>query len=329
MKAIQTLLIRCCAAAVLLFAGVAQAQGYPNKPITLIVPFAPGGFVHAVALMISESMSSILGQPVVVLNQPGANGMVAATAVARAAPDGYTIFLPTASILTINPHLYKNVQYDPLNDFVPVGVIVNTTNMFVVNAQSGIKSFKDLVERARSKPEAVSYGSSGNGSIQHIAGEVLQQQARVKLVHVPYKGIGPALIDVAGGNLTVVFGDASSLPHVKSGKLTAIAVSPRPIDELPGVPALSDAVAAAGLPNYTAPTLWYGLVAPKGTPHAIAARLSDALAQSLRRPAVRDKLLAAGALPAENASGEYFGRTIRADYDRYGSMLKTLNITVE
>jgi tripartite-type tricarboxylate transporter receptor subunit TctC len=329
MNALASRLLRFAAIAALALGLPAHAADYPTRPITLVVPFAPGGFVHTVALMLSENMGAILGQPVIVSNQPGVNGSLAANNVAKAAPDGYTVFLPTASILTINPHLYKSVQYDPRTDFVPVGQIVSTSNIFVVNPASGIKSFKDLVERARSKPDAVSYGSSGNGSIQHLAGTLMEQQANVKLLHVPYKGIGPAVTDVMSGNLTFVFSDASAIPNVKGGRLTAIAVSPRALDELSGVPALSDAAAAAGLPNFTPPVLWYGLVVPKGTPPDVVGRLNAALVQTLKKPEIRERLLASGALPAENTSGEYLAGVVKAEYDKYGAMLKAMNIQAE
>lgn len=306
-----------------------RAADFPTKPIQLVVPFAPGGFVHAVALMLSESMGATLGQPVVIMNQPGVNGSLAANNVARAAPDGYTVFLPTASILTINPHLYKSVTYDPRTDFVPVGTIVSTSNIFVVNPASGIKSFKDLVERAKAKPDAVSYGSSGNGSIQHLAGALMEQQANVKLLHVPYKGIGPAVTDVMSGNLTFVFSDASAISNIKGGKLNAIAVSPRALDELPGVPALAEAASAAGMPNFTPPVLWYGLVVPKGTPPDVVSRLNDAMTKAIRTPAIRERLLASGALPAENTSGDALAAVIRTEYEKYGALLKAMNIQAE
>ncbi len=310
-------------------APAASAADYPTRPITLIVPFAPGGFVHAVALMFSESLGAILGQSVVVLNRPGANGNLAADVVAKADPDGYTIFIPTASILTINPHLYKNVTFNPLKDFVPIAQIANTTNLFVVSPNSGIKTFKDLVDRARAKPDTVSYGSSGAGSIQHIAGEALRRQAGVSLTHVPYKGVGPAMTDVIGDRLTLLFSDASGIPHVKAGRLTAIGVSPRRIDDLPDVPALSEVVAAAGVPNYAPPAIWYGIVAPKGTPADIVARLNAAMAQTLKRPDIREKLTAAGAVPATDTSSAFFGGVIHADFARYAELLKALDIHVD
>ena len=321
--------MRVAAIAIALVAAAAYAQPYPSKPIVLVVPFAPGGFVHTVAQMFAESMGSDLNQSVVVLNRPGANGNVAADFVAKAEPDGYTVFLPTASILTINPHLYKGLQFDALKDFAPVGLIANTSNVFVVSPRSGIKSFKDLVDRARANPGSISYGSSGAGSIQHIAGESLKRQANVELIHVPYKGIGPAVIDVMGDRLTVVFSDASAIPHVKGGKVVALAVSPKRLDELADVPAVSEVVAAAGVPDYAPPAIWYGIVAPRGTSKEILATLNAALAKALKKPEIREKLIASGALPAEDPSGDAFGRLIAADHARYAAMLKTLNITVD
>ena len=321
--------IRTAALAVAFAAATASAQPYPSKPIVLVVPFAPGGFVHTVAQMFAESMGSDLNQSMVVLNRPGANGNVAADFVAKAEPDGYTVFLPTASILTINPHLYKGLQFDALKDFAPVGLIANTSNVFVVSPRSGIRTFKDLVDRARASPGSISYGSSGAGSIQHIAGESLKRQANVELIHVPYKGIGPAVIDVMGDRLTVVFSDASAIPHVKGGKVVALAVSPKRLDELPDVPAVSEVVAAAGVPDYAPPAIWYGIVAPRGTSKEVLATLNAALAKALKKPEIREKLIAAGALPAEDPSGDAFGRLIAADHARYASMLKTLNITVD
>jgi tripartite-type tricarboxylate transporter receptor subunit TctC len=329
MKAIKALLIFIVSLTSIVVGSAAAAADYPTKPITLVVPFAPGGFVHTVAQMFGESMSELLGQSVVVLNRPGANGNVAAASIAKADPDGHTIFLPTASILTINPHLYANIQFNPLTDFVPVALIANTTNLFVVSPNSGIKTFRDLVDRARANPDSVSYGSSGSGSIQHIAGEALRQQANIKLLHVPYKGIAPALTDVLGDRLTVLFSDASGIPYVKDGRLVALAVSPKKLDELPNVPALAETVAAAGVPGYAPPAIWYGIVAPKGTPKDVVAKLNAAMAQTLKRQDIRDKLIASGALPAEDTSSEYFARVIRADYDRYAVLLKTLNIKVE
>lgn len=310
-------------------AATARADTYPSKPISLVIPFAPGGFVHRVGQLIGEQMEKELGQPIVLQNKPGANGIVAANSVARSAPDGYTLFLPTASILTINPHLYKTVQYDALKDFTSIGLIVNTSNIFVANAESGVNSLKDLVDAARAKPGTVAYGSSGAGSIQHISGELLKRQAKVDLTHASYRGIGPAVIDVIGGRLTFVFSDASAIQQIKAGKLKALAVSPRRLDELPGVPSVAEAAGAAGLPDFKPPTLWYGIVAPAGTPKEIVEKLNGVLARVLARPELRTRLLADGAIPPSDTSAQAFARVVASDHGRYAKMLKELDIRID
>jgi len=201
--------------------------------------------------------------------------------------------------------------------------------MFVVSPRSGIKTFKDLVDRAKANPGSISYGSSGSGSIQHIAGEALKRQAKTELIHVAYKGIGPAVIDVIGDRLSVVFSDASAIPHVKGGRLVAIAVSPKRLDELPDVPAIADVAAEAGVPGYAPPAIWYGIVAPRGTPKDIVAKLNAAMAQTLKKPEVREKLIASGALPVDNPTSESFSTVIASDHARYASLLKALNITLD
>jgi len=323
MTSIKKLLAVVLSAAAL--AGPAHAA-YPDKPVNLVIPFAPGGFVHLVGLLLSENLSSALGQPVVVLNQPGANGLLAASSVARAPSDGYTLMLTTASVLGVTPHLMKSVPFDSRTDFTAIGQVAQTSNVFVVNSKSGIKSFKDLVDKARQSQ--IAYGSTGNGSIQHIAGEVLQREVKSQVLHVPYKGTSPALVDLVGGQITFVLGDATALPYIKAGTLSAIAVSPKASAALPGVPGLAEAAAAAGIPNYTIPALWYGIVGPKGLPADVVAKLNKALAETLAKPAVREKLIAGGAIPAENTSSAFLADVIRSDHLRYGEMLKTINVTL-
>lgn len=324
MNSLKKLLAMLVSAAALV--GPAHAA-YPERPVNLVIPFAPGGFVHLVGLLLSERMGSILGQPVVVMNQPGANGVIAATNVARAAPDGYTLMLTTASVMGVTPHLMKTVPFDARNGFTAVGQVAQTSNVFVVNPKSGIKSFKDLVDAARRSQ--ITYGSTGNGSIQQIAGELLQRELGTKILNIPYKGTGPALIDLVGGQITFMLGDATALPYVKAGTLSAIAISPARTTALPGVPGLAEAAAAAGIPKYQIPTLWYGIVGPKGLPAEVVATLNKALSQTLAMPEVRQKLIEGGATPAEDSSSAFLADVMRSDYVRYGQMLKTINVTVD
>ncbi len=307
----------------------ALAQSPATRPLQIVVPFAPGGFVDAVGRMLSEGLSKSLGQPVVVINQPGANGTVAANNVSRASADGNTVLLASVSILAISPHLYKTITYDPLTDFEPIGQIVTTSNTIVVNPSSGIRSMKDLVDRARARQNTVSYGSTGAGSIQHLVGEMVQQQGNVQLLHVPYKGVAPAVVDLLGGTLTFMYADATSLPMIRAGTLLALAASPQKIEEFPNLLPISQALAQAGVPNFVAPGIWYGLLAPKGTTPEIVAKLNAALTETLRRPDVRQKLIAAGAIPTEGGTSAAFASMIRADHDRYKTLIKAFNITVQ
>ncbi|ALM86156.1 tripartite tricarboxylate transporter substrate binding protein [Bordetella sp. N] len=315
---------------VFLFAGAAPARaGFPDKPIYLVVPYATGGFVHLVGMLLGEAMGDALGKNIVVTNQPGANGLIGAGYVAKAAPDGYTVLLAASSILEINPHIYKSVPFDALKDFAPVGLVANTSNILVVSPESGIKSLKDLVAKARTAPDQVSYGSSGPGSVMHIAGEALQRSIDKPMMHVPYKGTAPALTDLMGGRITTLFSDSSAIPQIQSGKLVALAVSPATIPQLPGVPAMKDAAQAAGIPDYHPPVLWYGLLAPRNVPAPIIAKLNAALVKALNTPALRQKLIDAGATPAADPSAAYLARQLPLEYADYGKLLSQLNIKLD
>lgn len=314
--------------AALLVSG-ALAQSPATRPLQIVVPFAPGGFVDAVGRMLSEGMAKSLGQTVVVVNQPGANGTVAANSVSQASADGNTVLLASVSILAISPHLYKTITYDPLKDFEPIGQIVTTSNTIVVSPSSGIRSMKDLVDRARARPNTVSYGSTGAGSIQHLVSEMIQLQGNVQLLHVPYKGVAPAVVDLLGGTLTFMYADATSLPMIRAGTLLALAASPQKIEEFPNLLPISQALEQGGVPNFVAPGIWYGLLAPKGTKPEIVAKLNAALTETLRRADVRQKLIAAGAIPTEGGTSSAFASVIRADHDRYKNLIKVFNITVQ
>jgi tripartite-type tricarboxylate transporter receptor subunit TctC len=309
----------------LVLATGAMSANYPSKPIELVVPYTPGGFADTLARMMGDSMGKTLGQVVVVQNRPGANGNIASAFVARAPADGYTILLSTISTMTINPYLYKNAGFDPVKDFAPISLLVDTTNVVVVNPKSGITSIKDLIDQARANPGKLTFGSSGNGSTLHLSGELFKQMVGVDMVHVPYKGGAPALVDLMGGQITTMFSDTSAIQHIQSGKLTALAVtSSKRLAALPNVPTVGE----AGLPGYMVEA-WYGLVAPKGTPKEAIAQLNAAIAQALQKPEIREKLRSAGSNPVENTSSEHFGKVIESDMAKWSQVIKSSKITLD
>lgn len=307
------------------FACAAAAAEFPTKPIELTVPYAPGGFADSLARLLADNMSKTLGQSVIVQNRPGANGNIASTFVARAPADGYTVLLSTISTMTINPFLYKNIGHDPVKDFAPVAKVVDTANVVVVNPASGIKTFKELMARAKATPGKLTYGSSGNGSTLHLSGELFNQMVGADMAHAPYKGGAPALMDLLGGRLTAMFSDTSAIQHVKSGKLVALAVtSGKRMEALPDVPT----VAEAGLPGYVVES-WYATVVPAGTPKEVIAKLNAAVSQALDSPAIREKLAATGAKAAENRTSEHLQKVIQEDMAKWSLVIKTSNITLE
>ena len=268
---------------------LAQAQSYPNRPVVMIVPFAPGGSTDVIARVVADAMRYPLGQSVIVETRAGAGGSIGTAAIAKAAPDGYTIGMGTASTLAINPAAYKNLSYDVRTDLVPVGGIAAVPNIMTVNAELPAKNMAEFVALAKAQPGKFSYGSSGNGSVSHLMGEQFKLASKTDLVHVPYRGIGPALNDAIGGQIQVLFDNLpTSLPHVQSGKLRALAVSgPKRLVVLPDVPTFGE-LGMEDL-NWMA---FFGMVAPAHTPPAVIARLNDALNKALNEPTVREKLKA-------------------------------------
>ena len=268
---------------------LAQAQSYPNRPVVMIVPFAPGGSTDVIARVVADAMRYPLGQSVIAETRAGAGGSIGTAAIAKAAPDGYTIGMGTASTLAINPAAYKNLSYDVRTDLVPVGGIAAVPNIMTVNAELPAKNMAEFVALAKAQPGKFSYGSSGNGSVSHLMGEQFKLASKTDLVHVPYRGIGPALNDAIGGQIQVLFDNLpTSLPHVQSGKLRALAVSgPKRLAVLPDVPTFGE-LGMEDL-NWMA---FFGMVAPAHTPPAVIARLNDALNKALNEPTVREKLKA-------------------------------------
>jgi tripartite-type tricarboxylate transporter receptor subunit TctC len=291
-----------------LLESVSLAEDYPARPITLVVPFPPGGSTSIVARIVADKMSDTLGQQIVIDNRGGAGGTVASRQVARTAPDGYTILLAYTGTLATGPSLYPNVGYDPRADFAPIGLIGAAPTVLVVYPAFPPHSLKELVAYAKVNPGTINYSSAGIGTVGHIAGELLSTLTDIKLVHVPYKGTGPALTDLLGGHVSMSFTPIpAAIGHIRSGALRALAVTSEQRSNLaPEIPTAAE----VGLPGLVA-ELRYGLVAPAGTPQPIIERLNKALNTALTTASVRQQLGTEGAEPLPGMPRDY-----AADIDR-------------
>jgi tripartite-type tricarboxylate transporter receptor subunit TctC len=277
-----------------------SAQSYPQRPITLVVPYPAGGGNDVLARLVAEKMSHSLGQQIVVENRGGAGGTIATRQVAKSAPDGYTLLIATSS-LAINPSLYPNVGYDPRKDFAPVGLIASSSNVALVHPSVPASSIKELIALAQQNPGKLNFASTGSGSSVHLAAELFALMAEIKLTHVPYRGSGPALNDLVGGHVTMMFATMPSSGLARDGKVRALAVTgAKRSSVLPDVPT----VAEAGLPGYEA-VLHYGLVAPAGTPRPIIDKLNAALRTALSDDSLRQRLATEGAEPLPSTPEEY------------------------
>ena len=288
-------------AAVSFAPGMSFAQ--EGQPLRIIVPFPPGGATDITARSLQEPLSRILKQPVVLENRGGAGGSIGMAEVARAAADGLTLGVATLSTHGVNPTVYNKLPYDPIRDFVGVTEIVKAPGVVVINpAVLPVKDFADLVRHLKANPGKMSYATPGNGTIGHMWGELFKRSTGTSMVHIPYRGAGPAINDVLAGQVSVYFDQvASSLPHIKSGKLKALAVSwPVRLDVLPDVPTY----AALGYKQANEPS-WFGLVAPAATPGAAVDRIQQAVAQALREPAVRERLAGQGLYPSGTISSDF------------------------
>ncbi|WP_233204798.1 tripartite tricarboxylate transporter substrate binding protein [Limnohabitans sp. 15K] len=317
----------CIALTTLILGGTAPAvaqTGYPTKPITLVVTYPPGGGADAMARLIVPKMGEALGQSIVVDNKPGAGGQIGAAAVAKAAPDGYTLMLD-ASSFSVNPSLYPKLPYDSLKAFQPVGVVALFPNVVLVNANFPAKNIAELTAAARKSKDAVSYASSGNGSAQHLAGALFESAAKVDMIHVPYKGGGPALNDVIGGQVPLFFGNlASTLQHVQSGKLRALAVtSGKRSAILPDVPTLSE-TGLAGTEIYE----WNAVFAPANTPEAVVKKLAAAFQQALDSPEVKTRVAQLGG-ELQKSSPDQARKFIEQQINLWGRVIKERQITTE
>ena len=308
-----------------LIASAATAQTWPTQPIKFIVSQSAGGSIDIAARLIGQKLGDALGKQVVIDNRAGANGMIAGEAAARAQPDGYTFLMTSPSTLTINQHVYRKVPYDALRDFAPVTQTTSIVFALVVNAASPYRSVADLVAAARQKPDAIRYASAGIGNQSHLAAEVFAAAAGAQMLHVAYKGEAPAITDLLGGQVDMIFGTAPALlGHVKSGKLRALAVGqPRRASAAPDVPSIAE----AGYPAVSV-TGWTGIVAPAGTPPAIIRRLYDEVVKVLAQADVRDTMAKAGADPV-GSTPEQFGEFIRAETLKWGAAVKRAGITPE
>ena len=312
------------ALSLLLAASAALAQDYPSRPVRLVVPLSPGGFSDTPARILAPRLSEQFGRQFYVENRPGAGGTIGWDFVAKSAPDGYTLAI-TGNTLLVGAHLYKNVPYDALKDFTHITMMASGPYVLVVNPQKvPVNSVRELIASAKAKPGAIDYASSGNGSSQHLVGALFNSMAGVQLNHVPYKGSGPAMQDLLGGQVGVSFaGVPNVLGQVRSGKLKALGVTtPKRWFALPEVPTIAE----AGIPGYEA-TLWLSISGPAGMPASIVQRLYAEISKALQDPGLRESFRAVGVEP-DATSGEELMRYMRSEDEKWGKVVKETGATV-
>lgn len=308
-----------------LIAGPALAQNYPNKPIRLIVPYAPGGSASVLAQIIGKKLGENLGQSVVADYRPGANGNIANELAAKSTPDGYTLLLGTISTLTINPSLYKKLTYDPIKDFAPLSILTRMPNILVVNPSVPVTSVKELIALAKSKPGQLTFCSSGNGSTIHLSGELFKSMTGIDMNHIPYKGGGPAQTDLIGGRITMMFNNISdSIGFVKASKLRALAVTGSERSPLaPEIPTLAE----SGLPGYEVYG-WYGMYAPAGTPKEITKKLNMEIVKTMKSQEMKEKLLSLG-IEAISSTPDELTAIMKADLAKWAKIVKESGATLD
>ena len=307
-----------------LCANLAAAQGFPSKPIRLLCPFPPGGGVDITARAIAHELSASLGQPVIVENRPGAGGNVAAAEVARASPDGHTLLVTLNALHAISPHLYAKLPFDALQDFSFITPLVSFHNVLVVSAESRTRSVQELIAAAKREPGKLTFASSGNGTNIHLVGELFRTMAGIEIVHVPYKGSAPALTDLMGGAVAMMFDTIpSAVAHVKSGKLRALGVTGAKRSPLfPDVPTVSE----AGLPGFEVVS-WYGLIGPAGMPQEVLRRLNAEAAKGASGKDFRGRMEPLG-FEIVTSSPERMVQMIKADSARWAGVIKAAGVTI-
>jgi len=303
---------------------IAAQQGYPNKPIRMIIPYAPGGSTAVVSRLVGQKLTDSWGQPVIVDNQPGGNTIIGTEALTKSPPDGHTILYMTSTHVII-PHLYDKLPFDAIRDFAPVATLVGTEIVLVLHPSLPPNTLQEFIAFAKSKPGQLNYATPAAGGMMHLMSELFNITAGVKLEHVPYKGTGPALTDLLGGQVQLSFNNAFSLiPHIKSGKLKGLAVTgDKRLAALPLMPTFAE----AGLPSFQA-KFWHGILAPAATPKPIVDKLSAEIAKILAMPDIKEKLYSQG-MDVFISTPERFAALLKADAAKYASVIKTANIKLE
>jgi tripartite-type tricarboxylate transporter receptor subunit TctC len=308
----------------LALATAAQAQSWPQKPVRFIVPFAPGGATDISARLLGQELSEMWGQTVVIENRGGAGGGVGAAEAARAAPDGYTLFFPSGSVVTANQHVYAKLNYDPEKDFVPVTNVVSGPQVLVVNAKSPYKSVKELIDAAKAQPGRLTFGHAGIGTQTHLAAENFVSSAKMNVIAVPYRGEGPALVGLVGGETTFGLTNvAASIGHINGGRLRALGVTSKTeFAQLPGIPAI-----ARTLPGFEN-SGWFGIVAPTGTPNEIIQKVYRDTKKALESSRLKARLYVQGLAPVGN-SPEEMGRAMKEESQLWARVVRERNILVK
>lgn len=307
--------------ATLATAAPAALAAYPERPVQLIVPYAPGGATDLIARIVAPRLGDALGQPVVIINRPGAGGAIGSVSAAREKPDGYTIVMAVESSHAVNPSVQSKPAYDPVKDFAPISNLANVLGVLDINGKSHITTFQQLVDELKADPDKFTFGSSGNGGYSHLFGERFKSATKTDMLHVPYKGLGPALTDLLAGQIDVVFDNLpSSAGHIESGGLRALAVAaPERVPQFPDVPTYAE----VGYPELNTPS-WYGLAAPAGVPEDVLETLNQAVKKALEDPEVVKQFEQQGAVP-QYTSREEFAKIIRESNERWQQVVADIN----
>jgi tripartite-type tricarboxylate transporter receptor subunit TctC len=316
-RLLVAILLLCCTT-------LAAAQ-WPSRPLRLVIPFAPGGGADIAGRLLAQELGESLKQSMLVENRTGAGGTIAPDNVAKSPPDGYSMVLAHVGGIAIAPHLYKNLPFDPIKDLAPVTLVVNGLSVLVVNSSLPVKSVSELIAHARAHPNGLSFGSAGSGTDTHLAGELFKSMTATQMVHVPYKGGAPMMLDLLAGRVQLSFSSvATAVSHIQSGKLRALAMTgAKRFDGLPGLPTIAE----AGVPGYEINN-WYGVFVPAGTPGDIVQRLNAETIKALGKPELRTKLVAAGLEPMWNSPAE-FAAYVRAETAKWGKIVRDSGATAD